>query len=265
VPPGDIVWPKQRPRALSEDTTLASDCIDSQHRRPLLPALWSAGDEIAAPHQKRDPEIHQDVRAELALHQKPGGSSVEITVHCGVVHLTGLAESYAQKWAIDRAVRRIVGVKDLCDYLHVRPANAAAPDDHRIAQAANQALRWDARVPKGIRADVTRGVLRLRGAAERFCQREAAEEAVRYLIGVRDIVNEIALLPASLPADLTLQVEAALRRWLGPASRVISVAATHGVVTLRGVVPTFAIRGEIERAVWSIPGITRIDNQLQVA
>jgi len=50
-----------------------------------------------------------------------GRRSVEITVHRGVVHLTGVVASHAQKWAIDRAVRRIVGVKDLCDYLHVRP------------------------------------------------------------------------------------------------------------------------------------------------
>jgi osmotically-inducible protein OsmY len=214
--------------------------------------------------EKRDPEIHQDVRAELSIQQNGGGSSVEITVHHGVVYLTGLVESYAQKWAIDRAVRRIVGVKDLRDYLHVRPPDAAAPDDRGIARAANRALRWDARVPKGIRAAVTGGVLRLSGAVERFGQREAAEEAVRNLMGVRDIVNEVALLPADRPVDLTRQVEAALRRWFGPASRVISVAAAEGVVTLRGLVPTSALLREIERAVWAIPGITRIDNQLQV-
>jgi osmotically-inducible protein OsmY len=63
------------------------------------------------------------------MHQRPGGGSVEISVHCGVVHLTGLVESYAQKRAIDRAVRRIVGVKELCDYLHVRSPDATAPDD----------------------------------------------------------------------------------------------------------------------------------------
>jgi osmotically-inducible protein OsmY len=95
----------------------------------LPPALSSAGDEITAPHQKRDPEIHQEVRAELAMHQPPGGGSVEISVHCGVVQLTGLVESHAQKRAIDRAVRRIAGVKDLCDYLHVRPPDPVAPDD----------------------------------------------------------------------------------------------------------------------------------------
>ena len=46
--------------------------------------------------------------------------------------------------------------------------------------------------------------------------------------------------------------------------RRTAVAAAQGVVTLRGVVPTFTILGEIERAVWSIPGVTRIDTQLQV-
>jgi osmotically-inducible protein OsmY len=181
-----------------------------------------------------------------------------------VVHLTGLVESYAHRLAIDRAVRRIVGVKALSDNLHVRPPEATARDDRRIAQAANRALRWDARVPKGIRAEVADGVLQLSGAVKRFCERDAAEEAVRNLMGVRDIVNEITLLPASPPADLTMQVEAALRRWLGPDSRFISAAATQGVVTLRGAVPTFAAVGEIERAVWSIPGIHRIENQLQV-
>ena len=86
---------------------------------------------------------------------------------------------------------------------------------------------------------------------------------MRNLAGVRDIVNEIALLPTALPAHLT-QVEAALRRRLGAASRLISVNVAQGVVTLRGAVPTVAILGELEQAVSSVPGIIRINNQLQV-
>ncbi len=225
---------------------MACEWIDSQQR-----------------FQKRDAEIHQDVRAELSMEQDGAGHTVEISVRYGVVSLTGLVESYARKCAIDRAVGRIVGVRDLRDYLHVRPSDDAAPDDGQIERAANRALGWDVRVPKGIHAKVTGGVLGLHGAVERICQREAAEEAVRNLAGVRDIVNEIALLSAAPPAHLT-QVEAALRRWLGPASRLISVDVAQGVVTLRGEVPTFAILSEIERAVSSMPGIIRIDNQLQV-
>jgi osmotically-inducible protein OsmY len=226
---------------------LACEWIDSQQR-----------------FQKRDAEIHQDVRAELSMEEEEAGHTVEISVRYGVVSLTGLVESYARKCAIDRAVGRIVGVKDLRDYLHVRPSDDAAPDDGQIERAANRALDWDVRVPKGIHAKVTGGVLGLHGTVQRFWQREAAEEAVRNLAGVRDIVNKIALLPAAPPAHLT-QVEAALRRRLGPASRLISVDVAQGVVTLRGAVPTLAILGELERAVSSIPGIIRIDNQLQVA
>jgi osmotically-inducible protein OsmY len=81
-----------------------------------------AGLECAVPHLKRDPEIHQDVRTELGVQADDGRRSVEITVHLGVVYLTGFVESYAEKRAIDRAVRRIGGVKDLRNYLHVRPS-----------------------------------------------------------------------------------------------------------------------------------------------
>jgi len=211
---------------------------------------------------KRDPEVHQDVRSELEV-LDAGHRSVEITAHHGVVYLTGLVESYAHKWAIDRAVTRIVGVKDLRDHLHVRRPDAA-PDDGPIARAANHGLRWDARVPNGIRAEVTDGVLCLRGVVERFWQRVAAEEAVRNLRGVRDVVNEIAVLRLAPPPHLTLLVEATIRRRLGPGSEIISIAGKQGVVRLSGVVPTLATLGEIELAIWSIPGITWIDNQLLV-
>ena len=144
---------------------MASDCSDSQHRCPLPPEALAAGDEIAVPHQKRDPEIHQDVRAELATQQDDGRRSVEITVHQGVVYLTGMVESYAQKWAIDRAVRRIIGVKGLRDYLHVRPPEGAAPDDRRIQRTANSRS--------------TLGRAGAEGNSGRREERRAATEAVR--------------------------------------------------------------------------------------
>ena len=77
---------------------------------------------MAAPYEKRDPDIHRDVRAGLGIQPDDGRRSVEITVYQGVVHLTGFVESYAAKRAIDRTVRCIVGVRGLCDYLHVRRA-----------------------------------------------------------------------------------------------------------------------------------------------
>jgi osmotically-inducible protein OsmY len=186
----------------------------------------------------------------------------------GVVHLSGSADSYARKWAIERAVGRVVGVRDVRDHLEVCPSVDHHREDDDIQAAARRALEWDARVPEGIRAAVTDGVLRLHGTVERFSHRDATEESVRNLIGVRDVVNEIkvAPVPSSGPADdLAADVEAAIRRRVRVDTACIAIGVDHGVVTLSGAVPAFALLDDIERAVRSIPGVTRINNELLVA
>ena len=180
-----------------------------------------------------------------------------------MVYLTGFVGSYAQKWAAERAAARVVGVKDVRDYLDVLPPDEA--EDRRIRRAARRALEWDARVPDGVHAEVTDGVVRLRGVVKRFSEREAAEEAVRNLIGVRDVVNEIRVASAPSRGDLETDIEAAIRRRFGTDGQRIGIATVDGVATLSGVVPTFVMLEDIERTVRSIPGVTRIDNQLLVA
>lgn len=213
-----------------------------------------------------DRKIEHDIRAEVALCRDIADCHLlGITVESGVVHLTGSTETYSQKWAIQRAASRVIGVRDIRDYLDVRPRDDDERDDVQIERAATVVLRWDARVPHGVRASVVDGVLRLDGVVERFTDREAAEEAVRNLIGVRDVVNEIRLAPIHVSSDLQVEVEAMIRRRFGIGGRFLAVLVEAGVVLLRGLVPTFAILDEVERAVRSVPGVRRIDNQLLVA
>jgi osmotically-inducible protein OsmY len=216
-----------------------------------------------------DDETERDVRAELNAEQNGTDPClVRVTVDRGVVYLTGSAGSFAQKWAIARAAARVVGVKDLRDHLGVLPPADGYREDHHIREAARRALEWDARVPDGLNATVTDGVLRLNGLVQGLSQRDAAEEAVRNLVGVRDVVNEIkvARVPSRrVPADLAMEVDAVLRRRLGVDGACISVAVEDGVVTLSGAVPLYAMLEDIERAVRSVSGAARIDNQLLVA
>ena len=213
-----------------------------------------------------DRGIERDIRAEVALCRDVANPhSLGVTVTDGVVNLTGSTESYSQKWAIGRAASRVIGVREVRDFLDVRPRDGDDRDDGQIQQAATIVLRWDARVPESVSANVTDGVLRLDGVVERFTDREAAEDAVRNLIGIRDVINEIRLAPSRLSPDLQADVQALLRRRFAFGGRFLTVAAQAGSVLLRGFVPTFTILDEIERAVWSIPGVQRIDNQLLVA
>lgn len=77
-----------------------------------------------AQRQRRDPEIHRDVRLELGIQPNDGSRSIEITVREGVVHLTGFVESAAAKRAIGRVVRRVPGVTGVRNYLHMREPSA---------------------------------------------------------------------------------------------------------------------------------------------
>ena len=213
-----------------------------------------------------DRKIEQDVRAEVAACAAGALTQpVGITVDCGVVHLTGSAETYSQKLAIERAASRVIGVKEVRDYLDVRLRDDDRRDDGQIERAATAVLRWDARVPDGVRAAVTDGVVRLDGVVERFAHREAAEEAVRNLVGVCDVVNEIRLAPARSSPHLASEVAAAIRRRFAYACRFLAVSVDEGVVRLSGVVSTFALLNDVERAVRSVPGVKRIENQLLVA
>lgn len=216
--------------------------------------------------RRTDHDLQQDVLAELRVGQDVADERfLAVTVEDGVVDLTGFAESHAQKWAIERAASRVVGVRDVRNYLEVRPRQVDQRADRDIEKAANHTLRWDARLPRGIHPEVTNGVLCLRGVVQRFSQWEAAEEAVRNLVGVRDVVNEVKLATAPVPADLERDVQAAIRRRFGAACRDIWVDVADGVVTLTGVVPTFVMLDDIERVVRSIPGVTRVVDQLLVA
>jgi osmotically-inducible protein OsmY len=213
-----------------------------------------------------DHELERDVRAELGVARSlTDDPFVRITVRDGVVYLNGSAASYAQKWATERAASRVIGVKDVRDYLAVHPWTGDALQDHDIERAARAALAWDARVPAGVRAGVTDGVLRLQGTVDRPWQRDAAEDAVRNLLGIRDLVNEIRLAPVSTPAALERDVAEALRRRFDAHAGAIAVTAADGVVTLSGHVSTFAILDDVLRAVRAIPGVARIADRMLVA
>jgi osmotically-inducible protein OsmY len=214
----------------------------------------------------RDSRLVQAVRAELRVSlDATSRRFVGVTVEDAVVRLTGFIDSYAEKWAVERAAARVAGVRGVRNYVVVLPTQDPFGEDFRIRRAAQHALEWDARVPDGVRGEVTDGVLRLRGVVERFQEREAAEEAVRNLVGVRDVVNEIRVAPAPSAADLEADIEAAIRRRFGTGGHRVVFVTAEGVVTLSGVVPTLTMLEDLERTVRSLPGVTRLVNELLVA
>jgi osmotically-inducible protein OsmY len=215
---------------------------------------------------KTDAVLKQDVEAELAWDAIVNASQVGVAVKDGVVMLSGHLDSYAEKYAAERAAQRVKGVKGVAVELDVRLGLGAKRTDADIAAAADSALRWHALVPEDrIKVTVEKGWLTLSGDVEWDFQRQSAFKAVRSLTGVVGVSNTIALKPTVTPANITQRIQGALERQAMREAKGIEVIVSGGTVTLKGTVHSWAERNAAQGAAWSAPGITSVVNQLHVA
>ena len=97
---------------------------------------------------KTDTQIKQDVADELAWDAAVNDNEIGVEVRDGVVTLTGNLDSYAEKYAAEKAVQRVAGVKGLAVEIDVVLPGSSRRTDADIARTASHGLEWNALVPK---------------------------------------------------------------------------------------------------------------------
>jgi osmotically-inducible protein OsmY len=217
---------------------------------------------------------HTDSHVENAvidalIHAAAGHSGeLGVEVQHGVVTLTGRVNSYAAKWAAERAVHGVPGVRAVVNHVEMHKSAAAAATDDELAQLVMDALLLDPTVPDhGIAITIGDGVITLRGKVDWLFQRQSAEEVVRRLPGVRDVTN---LLIARVrphetwPPTLRERIERTLVRMAEAEMDHIIVEEHEGRVVLLGYVHSEAVRRAAESAVWLAKGVTAVENRLAV-
>jgi osmotically-inducible protein OsmY len=215
---------------------------------------------------KTDSELQRYVMDELAWEPSVNAAKIGVSVDSGVVTLSGTVESYPQKWAAERASERVKGVKAVTDEIEVRLPGGEQRTDSDIARAAVNALEWNTLVPHDrIQVLVQKGWITLDGTVEFHYQKAEAERALRSLLGVKGVVNRINLKPVVSPADVKSQIVKALERAAEVDAKRICVGAADGKVTLGGSVKSFVEREEAERAAWAAPGVSDVENHIEVA
>lgn len=214
---------------------------------------------------KNDSQLRADVIEELRWEPSVSEAEIGISVKSGVVTLSGSVDTYAQKYAAERALERVNGVRALAEDLHVKFPSSKERSDTDIAHAALSALDWNIDVPVGITLKIENGWVSLDGSVEWQYQKTAAERAVRYLNGVKGISNRISVTPKRVSTfEVSQKIEDALRRTAEVDASHISVEATDGQVTLKGKVRSWAERSDAERAAWAAPGVTRADDRIAI-
>ena len=139
-------------------------------------------------------------------------------------------------------------------------------DDALCCQVIDE-LGWDTGVDaRDIRIKVSDGVVTLTGETQSYAGKIAAQEAAHRVLGVRDVANDINVLPATSFSDTEIAhaVRHALKWHPGIPHESIQTTVADGVVTLSGSVYRLRQRDEAEEAVRDLIGVRGIQNLIQI-
>lgn len=215
---------------------------------------------------KTDMQLKADVTSELAWEPAVNAAGIGVLVNDGVVTLTGHLDSFAEKHAAERAVRRVAGVRGLAMELDVKLAPGHQRSDSEIASAAATALRWSVFMqPDRVKVEVEKGWVTLTGEVDWAYQSGTAEQCVRNLIGVRGLTNKITIKPTVSTRNVAAEISAALERQAEREAKNILIDVEGGVVTLRGKVHSMAEREAAAGAAFAARGVSRIVNKLEIS
>lgn len=215
---------------------------------------------------KPDRQLQQDVTDELRYEPSLDEKEIGVNVTNGVVTIAGRVKTYTEKLAAIRATERVNGVRAIANELNVVPPRAFEHTDVEIAEAASRALLWCPSVPiDRVMVRVEKGWVTLEGNLDWQYQKEAAEDVVRHLAGVRGVTNIVAVQPKIKTAEVSDQIKAALARSAALHAQEIKVEARNGRVILKGKVHSWDERREAEHAAWAAAGVATVENELAVA
>ena len=213
------------------------------------------------PQMRTDSSIRDDVMVQIEL-CPVDANDIGVAVDGGIVTLSGHVPTFSQKVAVEDAVGNVKGVRGIAQEIGVRLAGSAGTSDDEIANRVANLLRWNAIVPaEKVHVKVHAAWVTLSGKVEWYFQKKGAEKAVRDLKGVRGLTNGIEVTPRVSTGDVRDSITKAPHRNAQLEAEHITASVEGSKVVLSGRVKAWNERKIAEEAVWAVPGVnTVVDN-----
>lgn len=215
--------------------------------------------------KKSDDILHKEVVEAIKWEPLLSSNEIDVSVNNGIVNLGGTVDNYTQKKEAEQAVKNIAGVKAVIDDVKVDLYFSAVKSDTDITASVLKALRENWAVPDHrIHVTVENGWVTLEGILHWNFQRKAADNAIRYLAGVRGVIDKIKI-EAEIKNEIGKEiVEKALKRsWILDVGKIL-VRVEGKTIYLSGIVDSLFQKEEAERIAWNTPGVWYVDNELVV-
>jgi len=213
-------------------------------------------------------QLQQDFSSHFEFHK------VAVTVDDRVALLKGSVETYREKMEAEHLARKHHGIEGVRDFIAVEPIVPVS--DQELHETIANRLRYD-RIGYGIMFNnfeigVKDGVVTITGDARTYPDKASALAIVEDTPGVRDVKDEINVLPLS-QFDDELRVRTAMAIYRDPALQKYSldpqapirIVIENGNVKLYGVVDSPMDKQIAEMRAREVPGVFSVENHLMVA
>jgi len=214
---------------------------------------------------KSNESLQKEVQDAIKWEPLLKAAQIGVTVDDGLVTLTGTVDSYVKKTEAETAAKKVAGVKAVVEKIEVKFGESDAKDDNDIAKEVINALKWNWQVPNDkISIKVENGWVNLYGDLQWNYQKDAAKAAIKNLLGVKGVINDIKIASDVQDRVEKGEIERAIARNWSINDQNIEVNVSGSRVTLSGTVESIFQKDEADRIAWNAPGVWFVDNNLTI-